>query len=152
MDSCVGEGGGAGRLMHLVGPDFGPSLHFTASVDQKSEGSRNRGDGEGQNLGIFRSHLLPLPPCPQMNTSKKSPIGRGGEWGRAALSSRVPGWVMLMGAGGDLWAYWKSPCSLKSDSQYQTYGCNSDTHRFGWGKTSSLDDIRTAPEARAVYK
>ena len=91
MDSCVGEGGGAGRLMHLVGPDFGPSLHFTASVDQKSEGSRNRGDGEGQNLGIFRSHLLPLPPCPQMNTSKKSPIGRGGEWGRAAHFSGPEG-------------------------------------------------------------
>ena len=84
MDSCVGEGGGAGGLMHLVGPDFGPLLHFTASVDQKSEGSRSRGEGEGQNLGIFRSHLLPLPPCPQMNTSKKSPIGRGGR-GRAAL-------------------------------------------------------------------
>ena len=31
-----------------------------------------------------------------MNTSKESPIGRG--WGaRDALSSRVPGWAMLMG-------------------------------------------------------
>ena len=60
MDSCVGEGGGAGGLMHLVGPDFGPLLHFTASVDQKSEGSRSRGGGRRAELGDFQ--ITPSPP------------------------------------------------------------------------------------------
>ena len=104
-------------LTCLVGPDFEHYMYFTASELVKGvRGGEIGKRGEGQSLGISRSHLLPISPFLQTNTSKESPTGCGWET-RATLSSRVPGSVMLMGG---LWAPWESPLSLKSDSQYKT--------------------------------